>query len=48
LRQLATAWPSATELHNQADSADPAVIAERRSAAVTMATRLFPPATESA
>jgi AcrR family transcriptional regulator len=48
LRQLATAWPSATELHSQADPADPAVIAERRSAVVTMATRLFPPTTGSA
>ena len=45
LRQLAGAWPSATELHSQADSADPAVIAERRAAVFTMATRLFPPTT---
>jgi AcrR family transcriptional regulator len=45
LRQLASGWPSATELHSQANPADPAVIAERRSAVVTIATRLFPPAT---
>jgi AcrR family transcriptional regulator len=42
--QLATAWPSSTELHGQADSADPTVIAERRAAAVEIASRLFPPA----
>lgn len=45
ISQLAQTWPSTTELHSQADPADPAVIAERRASAVAMATRLFPPAT---
>jgi hypothetical protein len=41
LFQLATAWPSAVEHHGDLDGTDPEVIAERRAAAVTAATRLF-------
>jgi len=43
LFQLATAWPSAVEHHGDLDGPDPAVIAERRAAAVAAATRLFDP-----
>ena len=43
LAQLASAWATTTELHTQADPTDPAVIAERRTAVVTIAMHLFPP-----
>jgi AcrR family transcriptional regulator len=41
LFQLATAWSSAVEHHGDLDAADPEVIAQRRAAAVTAATRLL-------
>lgn len=41
--QLATAWLSAVEHHGDLDSTDPAVIAQRRAAAVAIAARVFGP-----
>jgi AcrR family transcriptional regulator len=44
LTHLAAGWLTSTEYHGIADPNDPHVIAERRAAAVHIATRLFPPA----
>lgn len=44
LFELSTAWPSAVEYHGGLDPTDPAVIAQRRAAAVAIAARVFPPA----
>ncbi len=44
LTQLAAAYLTSTEFHGLADPADPAVVAERRAAAVQVAARLFPSA----
>ena len=41
LFELATAWPSAVEHHGDLDPTDPAVIAQRRAAAVAIAARVF-------
>jgi AcrR family transcriptional regulator len=44
LFQLSTAWISAVEYQGDLDAFDPAVLAERRAAAVAIAARVFPPA----
>jgi AcrR family transcriptional regulator len=45
ITQLATAYLASNEFHGLADPSDASVLAQRRAAAMRIATRLFPPAT---